>query len=308
MGAGVYGEGAIAIRGEGSSVGVWGEGDDTGVYGLGWEGGDFHSTGGNESQVATNNGYKIIGPGVCSFVQNHPSEQDRVIVYACPEGDEVATYTRGSARLTNGQARVQLGETFTWVTNPSIGLTAQITPRGAWADLYVKSVTTEELVVASKDGTGEGMFDYLVYGLRIGFEEMSVVQEKKAEAHIPSMRSHRELYAAHPELRNYNALERFKAMSSTSGQTGALDLSVAHALRDAIEEYDPAKHGDVRGSSWLRGAPGSGAEARPVALSAVTPASRDEKDQEVRDAEERARMLEAEGRIHAGQASVSQPE
>lgn len=54
-----------------------------------------------------------------SLVQRHgilcsesPLRKDKVIVYAAPEGDEVATHTRGTARLANGEARVSLGETF----------------------------------------------------------------------------------------------------------------------------------------------------------------------------------------------------
>ena len=40
------------------------------------------------------------------------------------------TMTRGSARLTNGEAHVVLGGTFALVANPDLGLTAHLTPRG----------------------------------------------------------------------------------------------------------------------------------------------------------------------------------
>lgn len=190
--------------------------------------------------------FKIQGGGSVSFVQNHPADKDAVIVYAAPEGDEVATYTRGTARLIGGEARVQLGETFKWVTNPDLGLTAHVTPRGEWGDLYVDSVTTEELVVRSQDGTATDVtFDYLVYGLRIGFEEISVVQEKTQESYIPSMKDHRERYERQPELRRYNALERFKTMRMEQGLPETVDMTASTALKAAIEEYDPAVHGPV---------------------------------------------------------------
>ena len=183
--------------------------------------------------------YKILGSGTVSFVQNHPEEKDRVIVYAAPEGDEVAVYTRGTARLVDGEARVALGPTFRWVTNPDIGLTAHLTPRGAFADLYVAELSTSELVVRGEAGAKDALFDYIVYGLRIGFEESSIVQPKRHESFIPSMREHLEWYAADPGLRGFNGLERFRAMNAAAGLAVAADLPAAAALKAAIHEYDP---------------------------------------------------------------------
>jgi len=187
--------------------------------------------------------YKIKGAGSVSFVQNHPEDPSSVIVYAAPEGDEVATYTRGTARLVDGEARVPLGETFRWVTNPDIGLTAHVTPRGVVTPLAVVSVTTEELLVRGPTGSPPDLvFDYMVYGLRIGFEESSIVQEKKREAYIPSMADHRRLYERRPDLERYGAFERFRDMRVAIGERSEPDLSRAHALRDAIVEFDPAVH------------------------------------------------------------------
>ena len=188
-------------------------------------------------------GASVSGNGSKNFVQNHPFENDRVIVYAAPEGDEVATYTRGTARLVNGEARVTLGETFQWVTNPDIGLTAHLTPRGECEGLFVASVTTNELLVRElRGGKSNVAFDYIVHGLRIGFEETSTVQEKTWEARIPSMAGHREQYRKHPELRKYNAVERFKVMRTNVGARAPLDMTAATALRDAIVQFDPAVH------------------------------------------------------------------
>lgn len=172
-------------------------------------------------------------------MQNHPHNQDRVIVYTAPEGDEVATYTRGTGKLVGGEVRIQLGETFKWVTNPDIGLTAYLTPRGDCKGLYVASLTTSEMVVKElQGGTSNVAFDFIVYGLRIGFEEASVVQEKIREAYIPSMSSQRELYNKYPELRHFNALEHFRQMYSQIGKP--FDLGASQALHDAIHEFDPA--------------------------------------------------------------------
>jgi hypothetical protein len=159
---------------------------------------------------------------------------------------EVATYTRGTARLVNGEARIQLGDTFKWVTNPDIGLTSYITPQGDCLGLYVESLSTTELVVRELSvGTSNVLFDYMIYGLRIGFEEVSIVQDKKEEAYIPSMRDHRDRYAQDPELQQYNALERFTKMHLENGEARSLDLSASITLKNAIEEYSPEVHGVI---------------------------------------------------------------
>jgi hypothetical protein len=247
---------------------------EIGVYAYGYEGGRFQSSQGPGATVAgfqvgvgaygsfsgglffdsdssgdANVGYstyKIQGTGSVAFAQNHPTRKDWIIVYNSPEGPEVATYTRGSARLVGGEARVPLDETFAWVTNPDIGLTAQLTPRGQPVALAIQSLTTEEMVVRGpSDAPPDLAFDYIVYGLRIGFEEVSIVQEKRREARIPSMADHRDRYAAQPELRRFNALERAKETRSRLGAEASLDLSASRALHDEIEEYDAKRHGPI---------------------------------------------------------------
>ncbi len=226
-----------------------------------YAGGYFKDTDSSAWVDVAFNAYKIVGNGTASFVQNHPYEQGLVIVYAAPEGDEVATYTRGTAKLVNGEARVPLGETFRWVTNPDIGLTTYLTPVGEWSDLFVAERTTEELVVRSAGGARDATFDYMVYGLRIGFEESSIVQEKEQQAYLPSMAEHRHLYQRRPDLRPHSPLERFKAMRTAIGDESEPDLRRAHALQDAILELDPASY-ELPGGHEQLAAP----EAIPVAV------------------------------------------
>jgi hypothetical protein len=180
--------------------------------------------------------YKIRGTGEVAFVQNHPYEKDKVVVYAAPEGDEVATYTRGTARLLGGEARVDLGETFAWVTNPDIGLTVHLTPVGEWSDLYVAEKSTSEILVRSRAGDGDVAFDYLVFGLRIGFEQHATVQIKDREAFLPPPGASEQFFAEHPELQRFNALERFKATRVALGESGEIDMQRAEALVAAIDE------------------------------------------------------------------------
>jgi hypothetical protein len=207
--------------------------------------GYFHNLGNGLWTGAAGPGYSTAGNGAKDFVQNHPYDRDRVIVYAALEGDEVGTYTRGMARLVNGVARVPLGETFAWVTNPDIGLTAHVTPVGEWSDLYVAEKSTSEIVVRSHGNARDATFDYVIYGLRIGFEEHSVVRDKELESFIPSTEAQRERYERDPELRRFNPLERFKEMVGVVEGTDAVDLERSAALKAAIQVYDPDIHGPV---------------------------------------------------------------
>jgi hypothetical protein len=257
----IVGSGNYGIEGHGATSGAYFTEDDAGGVAEAWIGRylsasseywgirAWGATGGaylgdNTSSAYARAGYdtyKISGTGTVSFIQNHPERGDQVIVYAAPEGDEVATYTRGSARLVNGEARVKLGETFRWVTNPGIGLTAHLTPRGDCNGLYAETLSTSEMVVKElAGGKSNTPFDYVVYGLRIGFEEVGIVQEKKEESYIPAMVHHRELFARQPALRAFNALERFKGMRVQMGAAEPFDLSGALALKEAIHEFDPA--------------------------------------------------------------------
>jgi hypothetical protein len=261
------------IRAYGNYDGGYFESDYVGGWGVEARG---QATGGYFSDIdsgsycrAGYSTYKTQGSGTNAFVQNHPYNKDRVIVYAAPEGDEVATYTRGTANLIDGEARVPLGETFQWVTNPDIGLTAYVTPQQDCHGLYVESVSTAELVVRELNGgTSNVSFDYVVLGLRIGFEEISIIQTKNEESYIPSMKDHRDLYAQHPELRQYNALERFKGMRFDKGERVSLDLSASLALKSAIEEYDYEIHGKITpkrlGQEVLK--PDDGVSGQPQAL------------------------------------------
>jgi hypothetical protein len=132
---------------------------------------------------------------------------------------------------------------------------------GDWADLYVAHKSTEEIVVRGREGATDAAFDYLVFGLRIGFEEATVVQPKRQEAYLPSMKDHYEIYEQRPALRGYNALERFTKMAAAERgiAAGDIDLSRAASLREAIQVYDPAVHGPIPEGSG----PGFGGD-RPV--------------------------------------------
>ena len=253
----------LAFLGISGGAGVWGYGypgayfntawtgeaylayGDEGMHGYGtFVGGYFVDTDSSSWVRTAFSTYKVQGSGTVSFVQNHPYEKDKVIVYAAPEGDEVAVYTRGTGRLVNGEARVRLGDTFELVANPDVGLTAHATPIGDPVPLAVVEKSTSEIVVRGPKGSN-GEFDYIVWGLRVGFESQSIVQPKSAEARVPAMDDHEANYRADPSLRRYNALERFKAMHPGRTWDDAVDLARAKRLLDAVGVHDPRRDGLV---------------------------------------------------------------
>ncbi len=208
-----------------------------------------------------------VSSGTKNFVQNLPFTDDLWVVYTALEGDEAGTYTRGSARLSNGVAVVALGESFAWVTNPDIGLTAHVTPRGEWADLYVESVSTSELVVRSRDAAGgEVAFDYMVHGLRLGFEEHPVIQERVADAPVPSPAYYDREYAGREGLRGFSALARFREMDAEVWGRAATEMTAAASLRAGTGQFEVAPGAVVAQPAGKSGSP-------PPGLSAGIPAA-----------------------------------
>lgn len=233
-------------------------------------GGSFYNTGGIATAIATTSS-GVISNGSKNFAQNHPDDPGSIIVYTSLEGDEAGTYTRGSAHLIGGEARIPLGETFKWVTNPDVGLTAQLTPVGDWADLYVVSKSTHELVVRSRDPRAENVtFDYVVFGLRVGFEGSAVVRDKEHDMPIPSSDFADALFSRKPDLRRFTALTRFASMrQGVPGGDAQLDLTATEELKAKIHVFDRGRDGGPFNPSAGPSSPGATsagvAPAAPVA-------------------------------------------
>ncbi len=119
----------------------------------------------------------LSATGTKPFVQVHPTDPDKEIVYIALEGGEAGTYVRGSGQLESGKAVLALPEHFGLVTESS-GLTVQLTPRGQWLQLYVVELDTAQLVVREAQGKS-GAFDYLIQGVRRGYEQHEVIRTKR---------------------------------------------------------------------------------------------------------------------------------
>ncbi len=65
------------------------------------------------------------------------------------------------------------------------GLTVQLTPRGEWLELYVVRVDPSELVVREAGGKS-GSFDYLVQGVRQGYEHHATMRDAGSTDVVPA--------------------------------------------------------------------------------------------------------------------------
>lgn len=114
--------------------------------------------------------------GVKNFVQDHPTDLTKEIVYTALEGGEAGTYIRGTAKLVNGKAMIELPEHFSLVTDQE-GLTIHLTPRNEWLQLYVVELDTRQSVVREAQGKS-GEFDYIIHGVRKGYKHYQVIRTK----------------------------------------------------------------------------------------------------------------------------------
>jgi hypothetical protein len=207
--------------------------------------------------------YSVFGFEPKAFVQNDPVDASKSVVYVALEGDEAGTYTRGQARLRGGVAHVPLDPAFALVTNPDIGLTASLTPRRSNVPLTIASLTSQELVVRSAGPSDDVVFDFMVSGLRIGFETHPPIQDRVMEG-PPHVRAD---FPTADEPQTQSALRRWSTVREAIGERSPLDLSrsdalVALARRPGNEPLDgapgsAARHPASGGAVPLEAAPAS---------------------------------------------------
>jgi len=170
---GVHGEGRHGIAGVTSSNG------DDGVIGVAMtSGGGINVTG--HLALAPYAVYAFGdygGTGAKYFIEPHPTDASKVIRYVALEGPESGTYFRGTAHASHGQAVIAVPEDFRMVTDDE-GLTVQLTPVGASANMWIVSEDLNQIVVrSSRDVT----FHYMVNGVRRSFKDHRPIKEGAEE-------------------------------------------------------------------------------------------------------------------------------
>jgi len=117
--------------------------------------------------------------GVKMFVQDHPQDPTLEIAYVALEGPEAGVYTRGTAQLNQGTVSIQLPDYFSLVVSDT-GLTVQVTCVDECNGLRVVSRSPNKVVIKELlGGTSNARFDYLVQGVRKGFEAHQVIRKKE---------------------------------------------------------------------------------------------------------------------------------
>jgi hypothetical protein len=194
-GAGVYGTtgftftdtltgfDAAGVRGEGRNgvMGVTGNGGRTGVIGITLTAAGLLNTYGALGSVFGPYGVyswgDYGGTGAKYFIEPHPTDASKVIRYVALEGPESGTYFRGTAHASRGQAVITVPEDFRMVTDDD-GLTVQLTPVGASANMWIVSEDLNQIVVrSSRDVT----FHYMVNGVRRSFKDHRPIKEGAEE-------------------------------------------------------------------------------------------------------------------------------
>ena len=125
------------------------------------------------------NGDGTIQADVKNFSMPHPVLEDKRIVYACIEGPEAAAYARGTGRLQNGRAIIELPDHFVLVASEE-GMTVTLTPLSAQSKgLAVTRKSLDGIEVQEMfEGAGNYEFDWEVKSIRKGYENYEVVRDR----------------------------------------------------------------------------------------------------------------------------------
>ncbi len=112
--------------------------------------------------------------GTKPFVEPHPTDASKVIRYVALEGPEAGTYFRGRGRFQNGQAVIDVPESFRIVTDGD-GLTVQITPIGT--DFTMTTVVSANLDQITFRGNHDVEFYYIVHGVRKAYKDWQAIAD-----------------------------------------------------------------------------------------------------------------------------------
>lgn len=153
-----------------------------------------------------------------NFVTPHPADPTKQIAFVSLEGPESGTYFRGTGHLVAGYAEIPVPESFRLVTSKR-GLTAVATPTGSAASIYCMSKSLDKIVF---QGSADVDFDYMVNGVRAGYENYTPIQNNVA--FVPRSGSDTLLSRLPPE-----AVRRLKA-DGILNDDGTLNLDTAHRL------------------------------------------------------------------------------
>jgi hypothetical protein len=119
-----------------------------------------------------------------SFVIHHPLHEDKYLVHATLEGPEGTVYYRGTARLHDGKAEIQLPDYFEALTHAE-GRTVLLTNLDGFDQLSVSTqggakIKDGRFLVVSSDPRSSQEFDWEVKAVRRDIERLEAEPSKDA--------------------------------------------------------------------------------------------------------------------------------
>jgi hypothetical protein len=177
------------------------------------------------------------------FVQPHPSDPAKEVVYAFFEGPEHAVFLRGRAKLVHGKAAIETPAHFRLVAGKDEDITVQFTPR--YTDTFglaAAEVTREKIEVRElKGGTNTYEFDYFITAKRRGFEGHQPVQANTHfTAHMKTAEDFEEAYARTDDL-TITAIRDLLVSNGTLTKEGRLNKEMAAKLGWTVREVEPVR-------------------------------------------------------------------
>lgn len=205
--------------------------NDNGSTYAGYFGGDVYITG----NVSKHGGF---------FVQPHPTDPKKELVYAFFEGPEHAVFLRGTMKLIDGKATIETPEYFRVVAGDE-EITVQFTPRSSKSrGLAAVEVTKETIVVEElMDGKGSYDFDYFITAKRAGFERHEPIQ---ANTHFKADDMKKEdfeqRYSRTDDITSL-AIRNLLISNGILTKEGKLNMETVEKLGWKVKESDVAKVG-----------------------------------------------------------------
>jgi len=135
--------------------------------------GTLRTVGGVSKYYGVFAGGDFGGTGAKYFVEPHPTDPTKEIRYVSLEGPEAGTYFRGTGRIVDGVATIEVPKSFRMVTDEN-GLTVVVTPVGDMAMIAVVKQGLDEIVVR---GSKDVRFNYLVNGVRKAFKDFEAISD-----------------------------------------------------------------------------------------------------------------------------------
>jgi hypothetical protein len=181
-----------------------------------------------------------LSKGSGSFVQPHPTDPSKELVYAFFEGPEHAVFLRGTARLVDGNAVIETPGHFRAVAGEE-GITVQFTPRSSKSKgLAAVKVSKEEIRVEELlEGTGSYEFDYFITAKRAGFEAHEPIQPNTHfTADMKTAEEFEETYAK--DDMTISAMRRLLVSNGILTADGKLNMELARELGWVVKDADVA--------------------------------------------------------------------